>query len=633
MRRRCAAVVGALVAFLIVPASPVAAHASFLGSDPTDGSVLVDSPAVAELRFSDEVLANASHVELSRLGSEQTEALTISTAHDGHSMMATLPDLDTGAYVLRYVVVDPTDLHKTVGSVSFGIGVAAPPSVRGGQLTDSWALIAVRGLTDTALLLCAGAAILSLLLVRSGGDPARAGRVALWAGWAIATGWVALLVADAAVVGLRRVQWSSLVINSDPGRRALIGVQLAAGMWWAVGMLRRSAGYDAQRFVGRIAVLIAAGFVLAAAYGGHAAIGGSFGVGVVLRAVHLASLCVWLGVVGATWMVARHDHGVAELWPTVSRLAGVGVAVTGASGLILSGRLAATVTALLGTAYGRWIIAKVCLLAIVAVLGAVAARRVCRGAAPRGLPAELAIAAAAVMIAAIMASSAPARGEQFLPSAVTEPQIITSNVDDLTLSASIDPGRPGPNLVQLRVLDTRRPSPGPVENVVMRVEGADGAVVAERHGVPTGGLIEWADVAVPNPGTYRVQVEVTRLARPVPSFVASWKVDAVPVPRVHRVVSTRSWAPFAAGLALVWIVLITFAWRVIEYFGRPSSSRSGRRSTAIGRSAQLNVVRFSIPGPHGTMTPVEERHKADSSDGQVHKVDGLQLVGVTADRR
>ena len=156
---------------------------------------------------------------------------------------------------------------------------------------------------------------------------------------------------------------------------------------------------------------------------------------------------------------------------------------------------------------------------------------------------EFGVAGVAVLIAAMLASSAPARGEQFLPLPIDDPQIVTSNVDDLTVSASIDPARPGPNLVQLRVLDTRRPSPGPVENVSSRSTAptvwSSPSERACRSTVSSSGPM-WPSRI---PGTYRVQVDVTRPAAPVSPFVASWDIDAVPVPRVERVVSTRSWAP------------------------------------------------------------------------------------------
>ncbi len=219
-----------------------------------------------------------------------------------------------------------------------------------------------------------------------------------------------------------------------------------------------------------------------------------------------------------------------------------------------------TVTALLGTTYGQRIVVKAGLLIVLAVLGTMATRRVRGGSEPRRLPLELGVAGLAVVIAALLASAAPARGEQFLPPPDEQPQVVTSDLADLTVSASIEPARPGPNLVQVRVLDTRRPSPGPVQNVTLRITGADGSVIAERQGVPASGVIEWADVAIPNPGTYRVEVDVDRPAVPVSPFVASWAVDPPPVPRVDEVLSTRLWAPLAATLAALWVLVVAVGW-------------------------------------------------------------------------
>jgi hypothetical protein len=111
------------------------------------------------------------------------------------------------------------------------------------------------------------------------------------------------------------------------------------------------------------------------------------------------------------------------------------------------------------------------------------------------------------------------------------------------------------------VLDSRRPSPGPIEAVSLKVTSGDGTTI-ERHGVPVDGLVEWTDVAIPNPGSYQVVVDVTRPNKPVDPFTASWTVDVVPVARAERVVSTRSWAPIAAGLAGAWLLVVFFGWTV-----------------------------------------------------------------------
>ena len=561
MRRWCGAAICVVAVFLVLPASPVAAHAAFINSNPVDGSVLADSPTVAELRFTEPILLTASKVQLLHLGPGTDEDLALSTAHGATTLLAEMPKLERGAYILRYVVVDPADLHKTVGSISFGIGVAAPPSESGEQVDSSWLSIALRVITDGALLLAVGAVVIAVLLVRNGRrDLDRVTRLAIFSSAVIAVGWVGLLVADAATVGFQNVQWGSLLLNSDPGRHALVGVQLALGLWWTVRLLHRGGNHAAQWFVVRILAVIAAGFIIVAAYGGHAGIGGSFLVGVLLRAVHLASLCAWIGAVAAMWLLSRHDHRLRALWPSISSLAAIGLAGTGASGLLLSGRVAVTVTALLGTTYGQRIVVKIGLLIVLAVLGTMATRRVRGGSDPRRLPVELGVAGLAVVVAALLASAAPARGEQFLPPPDEQPQVATSDLLDLTVSASVEPARPGPNLVQVRVLDTRRPSPGPVQNVTLRINGADGSVIAERQGVPASGLIEWADVAIPNPGTYRVEVDVDRPAVPVSPFVASWAVDPAPVPRVERVLSTRSWAPLAAAFAALWVLVVAVGW-------------------------------------------------------------------------
>lgn len=569
MRRWCGASICAVAVFLTLPAARVAAHAAFIDSNPVDGSVLAVSPTVAELRFTEPVLLTASNVQLLHLGPGTDEDLALSTAHGGTMLLAQMPKLERGAYILRYVVVDPADLHKTVGSISFGIGVAAPPSEAGEQVDSSWLIIALRVLTGGAVLFVGGVVVIAVLLVRGGRrDLGDITRLAVIASAIVAAGWIGLLLADAANVGFRNVQWRSLLLSSDPGRRALIGVQLALGMWWTVRMLHRNGNQAAQWFVVRILAVIVAGFVVAEAYGGHAGIGGSFLVGVSLRAAHLASLCLWIGTVAAMWLLSRRDHRLRALWPAVSTLAAIGLAATGASGLLLSSRVAVTVTALLGTTYGQRVVVKAGLLLVLALLGALAARRIRRGGEPRRLPLELGLAGFAVVIAALLSSSAPARGEQFLPVPDEQPQVVTSDVRDLTVSASIEPARPGPNLVQVRVLDTRRPSPGPIDNVVVRINGGDGSVVAERQGVPTNGVLEWGDVSVANPGTYRVEIDIIRPAAPVSPFVASWTVDPTPVPRVETVLSTRSWAPIAAFLAAGWVILVVAGWWGVRHFGR-----------------------------------------------------------------
>ena len=93
MRRWCGAALCAVAFFVLLPAPRVAAHASFIDSNPVDGSVLAEAPTVAELRFTEPVLITASKVQLLHLGTEQSTRLQLSTAHGGTTLLAEMPKL------------------------------------------------------------------------------------------------------------------------------------------------------------------------------------------------------------------------------------------------------------------------------------------------------------------------------------------------------------------------------------------------------------------------------------------------------------------------------------------------------------------------------------------------------------
>lgn len=555
-RRALAALLLSLAAALCLPASPVFAHAQFLGADPADGSVLQAAPSTVTLRFSEPVLASASSVTLLVLGTENSIDLDVRTVGDGSTLVATVPhSVATGAYLLRFTAIDPSDLHKTVGTVSFGVGVEAPPSQAGDQVGSPWWTTVLRAAGSVLLVLVVGATTVVLLALRRGmRPPATARRLVRLAAPSLAVVWIGLFLSDVADVGFAHARWGTLLVSSGPGRRALLGAAVAGAIWWLVPML---AAVGAQRFVARVLAVLVAGVVVLAASGGHTGVGGSPWVGLLLRVVHLASLSVWLGAVAVTWWVHRTsaDDDVRPLWPGVSALAAVGVLGTGVSGLLLSARVVHTVTGLLGTEYGGVLVAKASLLLVAGALGLFAARRVTAGTTPRGLASELAVAFVAVCLAAFLAGAAPAVGERFEPVPEAVPQVITGDLADLTVNVSVQPSRPGPNLVRVRVLDTRRPPLGTVDGVTVVVRRADGSEVDRRTAVPSGGVVEWADVELASPGGYSLEVHVDRPAAPVGAVTAEVEVAGTPVPRAATVLSDARWAPWAFAGVAVWTVL------------------------------------------------------------------------------
>ena len=60
--------------------------------------------------------------------------------------------------------------------------------------------------------------------------------------------------------------------------------------------------------------------------------------------------------------------------------------------------------------------------------------------------------------------------------------------------------------------------------VSMRVTGADGTSIAERTGVPVNGLLEWNDIAIPNPGSSQDGVVDTIVGPLAAALAAMWLV-------------------------------------------------------------------------------------------------------------
>lgn len=571
-RRLWSCLFAAIVVLVAVPATGASAHSSFLGADPTDGSVLQRAPMVVSLRFSEPVLLDATTVTLTHLGPGTTVRLALRSIDDGATVEASLPPMSTGAYLVRFRAVDPSDLHTTVGSVTFGVGIVPPATPTGSQLSASRWSAALRAATDAALILTIGGATVAWLGVRRIRSSIAPARLAVIGAAGTAIGWVAVFVADVGSVGFAHARWGSLLLGSDPGRRAVVGIELALAVWWSARFMR-TLRTGSRRPIAQVLVVLALAFVMMASLGGHAGVGGSAVVGVTLRALHYSSFGVWIGAVAVLWWIARTDASARRLWPDVSRLAAVGLAVTGASGLLMSGRVVATVTALFGTAYGRMIVGKFLVLLVLASIGWFAARRVVRADVPRGVAFEVVAALVAVVLAALLASGVPAVGERFEPLVGSDPQVVTGDVDDLTVSVLLQPALPGANLLKVSVLDTRRPSPGVVERVSVVVRRSDGLEVARRDGVPQGGNLEWADVDLAAPGSYSVNVQIDRPSAPVNSFDPAVQVQAAPQPRAETVVSTAAWAPIATALAVVWLVVVTLGAVLVRRVRGRSGSR------------------------------------------------------------
>lgn len=117
------------VVLMLASASPAAAHAVIVDSDPRDGSVVEDSPALLTLTFNEPVQVPPGGVAL--LDAAGTAVAVTPTAVDSRVEIAVPAVLDDGTYVVSWRVTSG-DTHPVAGAFTFSVGapsdtVAAPP--------------------------------------------------------------------------------------------------------------------------------------------------------------------------------------------------------------------------------------------------------------------------------------------------------------------------------------------------------------------------------------------------------------------------------------------------------------------------------------------------------------------------
>jgi copper transport protein len=170
-----------------------------------------------------------------------------------------------------------------------------------------------------------------------------------------------------------------------------------------------------------------------------------------------------------------------------STLIVISVTVLVVTGLYGAGRQVPEPGELLSTSYGRTLLLKSALLAAVGGIGLANSallhgRRLDRtrrlvpapgGAAPsrRLILVEAAMGAVLLAAAGLLAETAPPRAPS-LAVPVAEPQAYDATVEDLVVSLSATPNRPGANGFTVLAASSRRPPPAPIDGVALKLGGS-----------------------------------------------------------------------------------------------------------------------------------------------------------------
>ena len=287
---------------------------------------------------------------------------------------------------------------------------------------------------------------------------------------------------------LAGTRWGHLWLATEAALVALVVLAFAARTG------RESAG--PVQAAGAIALVLIV--VWARALGGHAgAVGSSRTAALVADTVHVLTALLWLGVPAvlalAAWPAVPRPRRAELLRACRGPVVGwvvLSATLLAATGLYSAGRQVVAPGELLTTSYGRTLLVKAALLAVLAGFGLLhAARLYGRRSAVLGdllgpdarrlVLAEAAVGASLLVAAGVLAGSSAPRERP--PGPVAAPVMSTAMAADLVVSLSVTPNRPGQNVFSARVASSRRPPPAPVEAVGVR---AGGPAIALREVEP-----------------------------------------------------------------------------------------------------------------------------------------------------
>lgn len=415
------------LAVLAAPAIPAHAHATLLRVDPADGAVLSEAPAEVVLTFSEPVQPVPDRVLVISPDGERVERGDPVLA--GHDMTIALEPVSTrGTYLVSYRVIS-ADSHPVAGTVTFSVGAPSetPVLVEGGSSGDTAAETVMsvgKYLGYAGLVLLIGGAVGLVAFWPRRLDRTPINRL-LWAGVGLVglgtliTLWVQapyvtggdLLSFDAAA--LRDV------LGSTYGTAHIVRLGILAAVAVLLGPLRQGqASRTDLILLGGLAVVGLGTWPIA----GHPVASPLPAVSIAVDVVHLAAMSFWLGglVVLAGFVLRRADEReLSAILPRWSRWAALAVTWLALAGVILAVIEVRSVGALFATSYGRLLLVKVGLVAVVLAIAIYSRHLVVRRIAPTrpqvlrlSVLVEAVVLAVVVAVTSVLVQTTPARSAQ-----------------------------------------------------------------------------------------------------------------------------------------------------------------------------------------------------------------------------
>ncbi|MFJ3161626.1 FixH family protein [Streptomyces kanasensis] len=372
------------------------AHSALTDSDPADGAVVATAPQRVTLTFSEQVALGDDSIRVLEPSGKRADTGELQDLCSGSLVRygVDLRDgLPRGTYTVAWQAVS-ADSHPISGAFSFSIGAPSATAVVLPEQRAGGGAVGVlydvgRYVSYAGFVVLVGGAAFVLACWPQGAGVRPVQRL-------VAYGWVTLTAATLALLLLRGPYTGSGELGDafDPGvlqgvlatktgaaltsRLLLVG---AAALFVAVlfgPYARREGPGDRRDLVFGLGVggtVVAAGLAGTWALSEHASTGVQPWLAMPLDVLHLLAVAGWLGGLAAL-LVALYRAPSIERAAVLrySRLAFGAVLVLVVTGLYQSWRQVGSWTALTGTAYGRLLLAKVALIAVLLGAGWVSRR-------------------------------------------------------------------------------------------------------------------------------------------------------------------------------------------------------------------------------------------------------------------
>jgi copper transport protein len=426
-----------------------AAHAVLESSSPRDGSVLQEAPASVTVTVTERPDPKLSAISvIDRNGRDNAEGDLV-VNEDGSELSTNVRDLPKGVYTVSWRVFSTVDGHITGGVFAFGVQV--PPDAVAPQTLDQPAPsgptpgeVTGRTLFYVGVIVLIGAAWVAAFAFTT--EP----RALRW----LLRGGVAAGMLGAALLGLAQSQKSGANLGSFLSTsigRAVVFRGLALTLAIPAVALHNSRSTRLRRVVLTLAVLAGGAAILANTSAGHAAAPPTAWAKISVQTLHMTAVAVWMGGLAALIVGLRSsDSGTAAV-ARFSKVAGVAVFLVLGAGTFRAVNEVSRWSELVSTGYGRIVLAKLALFAVIGVVATINRYRnvptfeTTRTPLIRFSTIELGLGMAVLVLTGLLTSLVPARVAARDATTISVTAVGQDFAGTVRAQLEVTPGVPGAN--------------------------------------------------------------------------------------------------------------------------------------------------------------------------------------------